>query len=472
MSKLDPEDSNRTFLSTRFALVFGFGGLLAILALTGIDALRVLQQIRKTDSQIRSQFLYRNHLLNTLQSELYRSGTFVRDYLLDPEPARAETNRTNLEKVRRDMESSLESYNGQLEREEVREYSLLRSELSHYWEIIDPILQWSPDERHRKGYSFLREEIFPRRELMLELAGKIANINEQQLIAGNKRFESLLLELQSRLTLTLLATLVLGLAMAAFSSWKILKLEARANTQYLEVSEARSQLKDLSARLVQTQEVERRSLSRELHDEVGQALSAVLVELRILSAALATRSEEQWRIHVEMIKGLVENTVRVVRNMSLLLRPSMLDDLGLLPALRWQAREVSKRTSMVVTVTAELVSDDLPEDYKTCLYRVVQEALHNCSRHSHAKTVRIRIQQETDRVSLSIQDDGQGFEVNQSKGLGLLGIEERVTRLGGKSEIHSEVGGGTILAIELPLQPSEEIRSTRESETNSHFISR
>ena len=472
MSKADLKSSKQTFLSTRFALVFGFGGLLAIMALAGIDALRVLQQIRRTDDQIRSQFLYRNHLLNTIQSELYLSGTYVRDYLLDPEPASAETYRNNLEKVRKDMDSALESYKGQLEQEEVKEYSLLTSELANYWEIIDPILQWNTGERHRKGYAFLRDEVFPRRMVMLEIASRIASINEQQLIAGNKRFVSRLSEFQTRLALTLLATLALGLGMAAFSSWKILRLEARANAQYLEVSEARSQLKDLSARLVQTQEAERRSLSRELHDEVGQALSAVLVELRILSAALATRSEEQWRTHVEMIKGLVENTVRVIRNMSLLLRPSMLDDLGLLPALRWQAREVSKRTSMDVSIATELASDDFPEEYKTCLYRVVQEALHNCSRHSHATTVRIRIQQETSRLSLSIQDDGQGFDVNQSKGLGLLGIEERVSRLGGKCEIHSEAGGGTILAIELPLKGSEESRSTSESETNPHFISR
>jgi signal transduction histidine kinase len=243
--------------------------------------------------------------------------------------------------------------------------------------------------------------------------------------------------------------------MAAFSTWKILGLENRAQAQYQEVVEARRQLGQLSARLVQAQEEERRVLSRELHDEVGQALSAVLVELRNLSAESAIRSEGQSLGHVETVKGLVENSVRVVRNMALLLRPSMLDDLGLVPALRWQAREVAKRTSMEVSVAAELTSDDLPDEYKTCIYRVVQEALHNCSGHARAKRVQIRVQQQLSRLALSIQDDGLGFDVRQTKGLGLLGIEERVARLGGKCEIHSAPGRGTIVAIELPFTKAE-----------------
>ena len=172
-----------------------------------------------------------------------------------------------------------------------------------------------------------------------------------------------------------------------------------------------------------------------------------------------------------MIKGLVESTVRVVRNMALLLRPSMLDDLGLIPALRWQAREVSKRTGMDVTVETDLASDNLPDEYKTCIYRVVQEALHNCSRHSHASAVRIRVQQQPGRLSLSIRDDGQGFDVGQFKGLGLLGIEERVARLGGKCEVRSEPGKGTLLAIELPFKEMQESQNQDARQTDSHSVS-
>ncbi len=298
-------------------------------------------------------------------------------------------------------------------------YTALRTELMEYWGILAPIFHWDAAERRRSGYSFLRDEVFPRRQNMLAIAGRIADINEQQLDAGNHQVVSLLLSFQTRLLLTLMAALALGVGLALFTMRRILNLEEQARLQYVEVADARTQLKELSARLVQAQESERRSLSRELHDEVGQALSAVLIELRNLSAGLAVRSEEQSRRHVETIKGLVEGTVRVVRNMALLLRPSMLDDLGLIPALKWQARESSKSTSMDVTVAAELDSDELPDEYKTCIYRVVQEALHNCARHSHATTVRIRVEQERDRLLLTIQDDGQGFDVQPDERTGI-----------------------------------------------------
>lgn len=463
---------DRVFFRSRLALAVGFGGLLSIMALAGIDALHVLQQFRGSDDQIRRRYLAENHVLNDIRSDVYVSGTYVRDYLLEPETQRADAYRTSLEEVRKHMQASLDSYGSQVASAEVQHYTTLRAELMDYWSTLAPIFRWDAGERRRSGYSFLRDEVFPRRQNMLALAGRIADLNDQQLDAANQQVVSLLVGFQTRLLLTLMAALALGLGLALFTMRKILKLEDQARMQYLEAAEARGQLTELSARLVQAQETERRALSRELHDEVGQSLSAVLVELRNLSAALPVRPEEQSRRHVETIKGLVESTVRVVRNMALLLRPSMLDDLGLIPALKWQARECSKSTSMDVNIAAELDSDELPDDYKTCIYRVVQEALHNCGRHSHATTVRIRVGQEVDRLLLTIQDDGRGFDVRETKGLGLLGIQERVTRLGGTCKVHSQPGHGTILTVELPFTKDrpEEIRSAYAHETDSHPV--
>jgi len=444
--------SERLLLSTRFALGAGFGGLLAIMALAGAYGIRILQQIRHNEDQARRQFLLKNHALNDIRFQFHVAGTSVRDYLMEPESGRAANYMTSLTQARRQMESALESFRQQLEPDQTQYYAELSTQLSNYWQVLGPIFRWDPDQRRREGYAFLRDVVFPRRAAVTEIAARIDVINEQQLEAGNHRVDSLLSEFQRQMAMIVVAALFLGLGMAAFSTWKILGLERRANSQYQEVVEARRQLEQLSARLVQVQEDERRKLSRDLHDEVGQTLSAVLVELRNLSAESAIRSDEQSAGHVETVKTLVENSVRVVRNMALLLRPSMLDDLGLVPALRWQAREVSKRTSMEVSVAAELASDDLPDEFKTFIYRVVQEALHNCSGHAHATRVQIRVQQQPGRLALSIQDDGQGFDVRQTKGLGLLGIEERAARLGGKCEIHSEPGSGTIVAIELPFR--------------------
>ena len=129
----------------------------------------------------------------------------------------------------------------------------------------------------------------------------------------------------------------------------------------------------------------------------------------------------------------------------------MLDDLGLIPALQWQAREVSKRTGVRVRVSAEGVSDDLPEEHKTCIYRVVQEALHNSSRHGEPQQVRVSARQEADRILLSIQDDGRGFDPEQGTGLGLLGMQERVLHLGGTFRVESHPGQGTVIRVALPI---------------------
>lgn len=220
---------------------------------------------------------------------------------------------------------------------------------------------------------------------------------------------------------------------------------------YEEIAQARAELKQLSARLVEAQEDERRSISRELHDEIGQSLTGVLVEMANLSSLIRNRDVDGLAAKAAEVKKLIENSISVVRNMALLLRPSMLDDLGLVPALEWQAREVSKRTGVWVNVEAEGVSEDLAEGHKTCVYRIVQEALHNCVQHAEARHVKVAVRQQADRILLSIEDDGKGFRVERERGMGLIGIEERVGHVGGRLEVESAPGRGTSLRVTLPL---------------------
>lgn len=259
---------------------------------------------------------------------------------------------------------------------------------------------------------------------------------------------------RKRLIAVLAITLTLGLSLAALSTHYVAGLARKADLRFREVLRAQRELKEFSARLVELQEKERRTLSRELHDEVGQSLSALLMEVGNMSA-VAPAGNAELDAHMESIRRLAENSVKVVRNMALLLRPSMLDDLGLVPALEWQARETAKRTGMEVTVTADDVPDDLPEEHRTCIYRVVQEALHNCASHSEARNVRIAVVYRQDQLLLTVEDDGKGFEGDHVRGMGLLGIEERVTHLGGGLAINSRPGSGTSLRIELPLAAAE-----------------
>jgi signal transduction histidine kinase len=145
----------------------------------------------------------------------------------------------------------------------------------------------------------------------------------------------------------------------------------------------------------------------------------------------------------------------------------MLDDFGLVPALKWQAREMAKRTGLHVTVQADDSVDGLPDDHQTCIYRLVQEALNNSSRHASARNVEVRVARDGARVKFSVRDDGAGFDPRLVRGLGLLGMEERVGRLGGQVRVDSQPGRGTMVTAELPVAQMA-AKNGRDAHSHSH----
>jgi signal transduction histidine kinase len=237
-----------------------------------------------------------------------------------------------------------------------------------------------------------------------------------------------------------------------------LRLERQLERGLDENARARSALQELSAKLERAQENERRTLARELHDEVGQSLSAILMEAE--NAECATDAGEM-RDHLAAVKKLAGKTVNEVRDLALLLRPSMLDDFGLLPALEWQAREIGKRTGLRVRVSSEM-HGELPEEHKICVYRVVQEALNNCAQHAQASAAQVSVRHADGQIVVTVQDDGSGFDPERVRGLGLLGMEERARHLGGTFHIDSRPGRGTVLRVALPrdVAPQEPEPST------------
>ena len=329
---------------------------------------------------------------------------------------------------------------------EARLYQSLRSEIADYWKLREILVLPAPPGTNPYSSS----DLVQRRAALLGLIDRIDQINQVVMDSADTKLSASFESLRFRTFLKTCFVLAVGFALAAFTVRRTLLMENELQRRYTEGVRAHQELQDLSARLVAAQEEERRSISRELHDEVGQSLSALLVEAGNAAARVPADSIEVRR-HVESIKRLAEASVNVIRNMSLLLRPSMLDDLGLVPALEWQAREVSKRTGLRVEVTADENAGELPDAHKTCIYRVVQEALHNCARHAQAHKVMVEVRQETSKILLSVEDDGHGFDVRRVRGLGLVGMEERVHHLGGALKVSSRPGQGTTVAVELPL---------------------
>lgn len=220
----------------------------------------------------------------------------------------------------------------------------------------------------------------------------------------------------------------------------------------------RRDLQQLSARLLSAQETERKRISYELHDEIGQVLTAITYNLAALQQELSEDASADMRERLADTKILAEQVMKQVRALSLELRPSMLHDLGLIPTLRWYINRYAKRLDLEVDFEVRDIDSRLPEELEIALYRVVQEAFTNVVRHAEANRVRLCLDRNGSKVRALIEDDGRGFYTDNAfsydtaaAGTGLIGIRERVFTLGGDVFIRSVPGQGTRLSVEIPV---------------------
>jgi|SRR5579871_6107050 len=446
-------------------LWLGFTCLLALMAFTAVDSTQSLRNLERTSMTARMQSRARDQLLEQLRTDLYHSSTVLRDYILETDDVRAAAHKAELERVQARIEQNVQSYEQKMPETERRAFRDMRDDLESYWKSLTVVLKWDSEQRRRTGIDYLRYELVPRRAQVVQLVTELSALDEREHDAAEQQLESTQANLRRRVTAISVLALMVSLLVALISVQRIRRLEREAEMRYREAEDARSRLRDLSARLVAAQEEERRNISRELHDEVGQSMSAMLVELGRLENILARDGASQAQL--ACVRRMAEENVGSVRNIALLLRPSMLDELGLVPALRWQAREVTRRTGLRVRLFADEIGDDIPDTHRTCVYRIVQEALHNCSRHARAAEARVAVRRDSEGLSVSVQDDGVGFDPSQEKGIGLLGMEERVTRLGGVVLLKSSPGRGTVLSIRLPFAAAPQVATHAQWETHA-----
>ena len=207
---------------------------------------------------------------------------------------------------------------------------------------------------------------------------------------------------------------------------------------------------DALRRVVAAQELERRRLARELHDETGQALTSILLGLRTVEDA---RGEEQLRAAVGGVRELVRSTLQDVRQLAVELRPKALDDFGLVAALERLTEGFAEQTGIALAFESALPEKRLPPEIETALYRIVQESLTNVVKHARASHVSISLGRKRGAVTVVVEDDGVGFDPGRAReeGLGLIGMRERVALVGGKLTIESRPGAGTTFVAEVPV---------------------
>jgi two-component system sensor histidine kinase UhpB len=218
------------------------------------------------------------------------------------------------------------------------------------------------------------------------------------------------------------------------------------------------QIQVMSAQVLRAQEEERRRIARELHDETSQALNALLLSIEMAQDVLRTAAsyadgelEEALR-RLQASKQLTTQTLDGIHNLAFDLRPTILDDLGLEPSVRWYAKRQSETYGIDIAVEVDGLDERLPDQTEVALFRVIQEALTNVAKHASASHAHVRLQRGDEGIELTVQDDGSGFDPEQTHGdrLGLFGMQERVALLGGSLDIATRRGAGTTLQVRVP----------------------
>ncbi len=249
-------------------------------------------------------------------------------------------------------------------------------------------------------------------------------------------------------------------AVGAIESAHLVQVErarAEAVAELAVATERAGFKREMLAQILNAQEAERSRVSRDLHDDVGQALTSVLLGLRLLESSLASDEVafDEARRRSDDVRQLVADALRRTREMAFDLRPTVLDDIGLLPALERLTEDMTARGDTAVTLASDgLTADRLPTGIETVVYRVVQEALNNVARHARAATASVTVIVGQGRVRALVEDDGSGFETGAAPApghLGLKGMVERADLAGGTVELSSIPGSGTTVLLELPL---------------------
>ena len=448
---LDPEfESPRGSWKIRWILLSAFGGMLLLMIFAGMDSLRSLRKLNQVSGEVSQRFSARSEALVAVVVTVHTYTDQMEEYLLSDAAISNTAAPAEIQKRGLEVHTAVEKYPRDCCPQERSLLAKIDEGIARQEGSFAGMLARRADERKQRGHAFVYDELIPRKTELLRLASTVAELNGQELRSENQALAAQFEKLQTRLGRTIALTLFAGMLLSLAAGYYILRLEQHGRGRYLALAKSRQELERLSRRLVDAQEAERRSISRELHDEVGQTLGALLVDIGHLSNLLPAEdriTQEQ----IGRIKKAAETAVKSIRDIALLLRPPMLDDLGLVPALEWQARETSRRGEMEVEVHAEELKGDLPDEVKVGIYRLVQEALQNAATHAHAKNATVLLKRERNSVVVEIIDDGKGFQPERTRGMGILGMQERVRQLGGDLAIRSTPGKGTAVHAELPI---------------------
>jgi signal transduction histidine kinase len=421
--------------------------MIAVIALSTVVAYGVQESFSKRSVAIHRAYAQEQEVLTSLRRILWLAGTATRDYFINQGADRRATYEAEVRRLRREEQVLLPQLRHAGSDKTVQELEVRFADL---WATLEG--SRSTGAGH---YQFIQEQLVPRRDAAGQVLRDLEKANRDALADSEGQFDSSRAAAARSLVYLLATCLVSGLLVAWLSVRYSDELERQAAQRFAEMSEAKQQLEQLSARLMDIQEEERTRLSRELHDEIVQNVAVLRMEI---GRAIAHTDSVATRELLSDARALAERTMRSVRDISMLLRPPLLDDLGLGPALQAQTDDFARRTGVTCTFAEAGLREDLASTVKTCVFRVVQEALHNAEKHSRAMRVDVRVAQTGHDLVVDVTDDGVGFPPSERRTspshLGVLGMKERAASLSGELLIESAPDRGTAVRLRLPLTPT------------------
>jgi signal transduction histidine kinase len=441
----------KPMLRTMRAAVFvGFGLIGGIWLFTGYYFTSRMSELERRSTDINRRYMQAQDRLATARSQILMGSVYVRDALLDPNPATADEYRRQLQESYRTADEALGAYVPVLdvpgEKERV---ARLRRELDEFRRTLLDVLNTDSRLWPLEARALLRQRIMPKREGVMRISEEVQSLNRSAFVQQQAEIGAVYRAIQRGVWQSFGLALAGSLGIALLATITAGRLEQRLEQQRDREAEAARDLQRLSSQLLTAQEEERRSIARELHDEVGQVLTAIKVELASAQQQIVAAGGDADVL--SDVRSIADGALGTVRDLSHLLHPAMLDDLGLAPAVEWYAKGFERRHGVRVEVLRDRMDDRLTADIESAIFRIVQEALTNVAKHAQATRCRIYLQRLPHTLLVTIEDDGVGFDpASAPRGLGLISIRERVAQVRGDLRLEATPGKGTRLTVEVP----------------------
>ncbi len=425
-------------------LVVGFSLVIFLLLAAGFFGVRNIESIRESAQKLEEGQALTTRLSYEIEDEQAALSAVFYKLSRDPETVDRDGILSDLDETDQHIARILSEVSGTPEEPLWRE---LKRTSSAFTEEARRLLGLED------ATTLLSRDLFHRHDQVNGIVAKLIEASNQKALENQNQIRLRSRQLLTSSSLLLGACLILALVCAIFTVRNTTELFRRMELQASELSR-------VSWHLLENQESTARRFSHELHDELGQALMAVKANL----AALDARPSRE---RLDDCKALVEEAIRNVRELSQLLRPTILDDFGLDAGLRWLTDGFAQRTGIQVDYKANL-TERLPDETETHLFRIAQEALTNAARHSGATLVQMRLEPEGGRVVLSIRDNGRGLgeamKSGGNGGMGLIGMRARARSAGGEMNVRSANGNGLAIEVQVPLQ------ERKHEEKDPHFV--